>query len=56
MLNANKFKVGLSLEATLSYLKSDLAFACAQLRKNFLDAAYVRDGIEEPSKNLFKDL
>jgi hypothetical protein len=56
VLNANKFKVGLSLEATLAYLKSDLAFACAQLRKNFLDAAFVREGIEEPAKVLFRDL
>lgn len=41
----HKFKVGLSQEAVLAYLKSDLAFACTLLRKKFLDSAFVREGI-----------
>jgi hypothetical protein len=56
VLNVHKFKVGLPQEAMLGYLKSDLAFACALLRKKFLDPVFVRDGIEEPAKGLFRDL
>jgi hypothetical protein len=56
VLNVHKFKVGLPQEAVLSYLKSDLVFACSLLRKKFLDSALVREGIEEPAKALFRDL
>jgi len=56
LLNPYKFKIPIAAETIANSLKSDLAFVCNCLKQKFMDAAIVRDELEEPSKKLFKDL
>lgn len=56
VLSIHKFKINLSLDTIINYLKGDLGFVCSLLKKKFFDAAFVREHIEEPGKMMFKDM